>query len=139
MAEFPSSALPGGVEWLSTLGGARLLRIPAGPGDAPALILRTGDGEEHRIEPGPEARFSRHIGYLVPSGMTWSVGLLLWPPGATHAARGDHRAAPPPAGRANAAPRDRRRLDAATAPVDGATIARYRRRDRARARARPGP
>ena len=62
MAESPSSALPGGVEWLPALGGARLLRAEV-RGEPPALILTPRTGAEHRIEPGPEARFDATTTY----------------------------------------------------------------------------
>src|SRR4051795_6116165 len=81
VAESPSSALPGGVEWLPALGGAHLLRAELGRGDPPALILQSELGDEHRVEPGPEARFSRSTDYLVPAGLLWSVASLLWPDG----------------------------------------------------------
>src|ERR1700754_5143371 len=81
MAESPSSALPGGVEWLSALGGARLLRAEVGPGEAPALVLKTVTGGEHRIEPGPSARFSRSTDYLVPAEVDWTAAWLQWPDG----------------------------------------------------------
>ncbi len=81
MAESPSAALPGGVEWLPALGGARLLRAEAGPGAPPALILSVAGGAEHRIEPGPEARFNRHLEYLVPGELAWDRASLAWPDG----------------------------------------------------------
>src|SRR3954453_22397929 len=81
VAESPSSALPGGVEWLPALGGAHLLRAEVGRGDPPVLILQSASGAEHRIEPGPEARFSRSTDYLVPAGLRWAVASLAWPDG----------------------------------------------------------
>ena len=81
MAESPSSTLPGGVEWLPALGGAHLLRAEVGRGDPPVLILQSESGKEHRIEPGPEARFSRSTDFLVPAGLRWSVAALQWPDG----------------------------------------------------------
>ena len=81
VAESPSSALPAGVEWLPALGGAHLLRAEVGRGDPPVLILQSASGAEHRIEPGPEARFSRSTDYLVPAGLRWSVAALQWPDG----------------------------------------------------------
>src|SRR4051812_49650744 len=81
VAESPSSALPGGVEWLPALGGAHLLRAEFGRGDPPALVLQSASGTEHRIEPGPEARFSRSTDFLVPAGLRWAVAALQWPDG----------------------------------------------------------
>src|SRR4051812_13948516 len=81
VAESPSSALPGGVEWLPALGGAHLLRAEFGRGDPPALVLQSASGTEHRIEPGPEARFSHSTDFLVPAGLRWSVAALQWPDG----------------------------------------------------------
>src|SRR3954451_9401180 len=81
VAESPSSVLPGGVEWLPALGGAHLLRAEVGRGDPPVLILQSAIGAEHRIEPGPETRFSRSTDYLVPAGLRWSTACLHWPDG----------------------------------------------------------
>src|SRR3954466_5733470 len=81
VAESPSSALPGGVEWLPAFGGAHLLRAELGRGEPPTLILQAADGTEHRVDPGPEARFSRATNYLVPTGVRWSAALLAWPDG----------------------------------------------------------
>ena len=36
-------------------------------------------GAEHRVEPGPEARFSRSTDYLVPAGLRWSAAALCGP------------------------------------------------------------
>src|SRR4051794_21046418 len=81
VAESPSSALPGGVEWLPALGGAHLLRAEIGRGDPPVLVLQSASGTEHRIDPGPEARFSRSTDFLVPAGLRWAVAALQWPDG----------------------------------------------------------
>src|SRR4051794_17627096 len=81
VAEAPSSPLPGGVEWLPPLGGARALRAEGGRGEPPVLILESAAGAEHRIEPGAEARFSRSTDFLVPAGLHWSVARLQWPDG----------------------------------------------------------
>src|SRR3954454_7094693 len=81
VAESPSSALPGGVEWLPALGGTHLLRAELGRGDPPALVLQSASGTERRIEPGPEARFSRSTDFLVPAGLRWAVAALQWPDG----------------------------------------------------------
>src|SRR4051794_17122214 len=78
MAESPSSALPGGVEWRSALGGTHLLRAEVGPGEPPILILAAPGGAEHRVEPGPQTRFSRSVDYLVPGDIPWSVARLVW-------------------------------------------------------------
>src|SRR3954447_6166885 len=126
VAESPSSALPGGVEWLPALGGAHLLRAELGRGEPPALILQAADGSEHRVEPGPEPRFSRTTDYLVPTGVRWSVALFAWadgtrallpnPPGERGEViplptrrqpaqpDGGHWAAPPPGGTTTDAP-----------------------------------
>ena len=80
MAESSSSALPGGVEWLPTLGGAHLLRAEV-RGAPPVLVLHTTEGEEQRIEPGPQARFDGTTTYMVPAGTTWSRASLAWPDG----------------------------------------------------------
>ena len=80
MAESSSSALPGGVEWLPTLGGAHLLRAEV-RGEPPVLVLHTTEGEEHRIEPGPQARYDGTTTYMVPAGLAWSRASLMWPDG----------------------------------------------------------
>src|SRR3954451_20590171 len=131
VAESPSSVLPGGVEWLPALGGAHLLRAEVGRGDPPVLILESASGAEHRIEAGPEARFSRTTDYLVPAGLRWSVASLHWadgtrallpnpladrgeviplptrraePPAADPASEPLHWTAPPPDGAPDASP-----------------------------------
>src|SRR3954451_8102984 len=81
VAESPSSALPGSVEWLPALGGAHLLRAEVGRGDPPALILELAAGGEQRIDAGPAARFSRSADYLVPAGVRWSRAALEWADG----------------------------------------------------------
>ncbi|MDA0185682.1 hypothetical protein OJ997_35585, partial [Solirubrobacter phytolaccae] len=93
MAESPSSALPGGVQWLPALGGALLLRAEIGRGDPPALVLQSRGGE-HRIESGPQTRFNRSADFLVPAGLRWAVAVLVWPDGTRAVLPG------PPAGRA---------------------------------------
>ena len=80
MAESSSSALPGGVEWLPTLGGAHLLRAEV-RGEPPVLVLHTTEGEEHRVEPGPQARYDGSTTYMVPAGLAWSRASLMWPDG----------------------------------------------------------
>ena len=80
MAESSSSALPGGVEWLPTLGGAHLLRVDV-RGAPPVLVLHTKQGSEQRIEPGPQARFDGTTTYMVPAGIMWSRASLAWPDG----------------------------------------------------------
>src|SRR4051812_4009768 len=80
MAESSSTALPGGVEWLPALGGARLLRAEV-QGEPPVLVLYTDAGDERRIEPGPPARFDGTTDYLVPAGLSWSRASLHWPDG----------------------------------------------------------
>ena len=71
MAESSSSALPGGVEWLPPSAAPHLLRA-----EVRATRRRWSctppAGEEHRIEPGPQARFDAHDDYLVPAGPGWS-------------------------------------------------------------------
>ena len=80
MAESSSSALPGGVEWLPTLGGAHLLRADV-RGAPPVLVLHSTQGDEQRIEPGPQARFDGTTTYMVPAGIMWSRASLAWPDG----------------------------------------------------------
>jgi hypothetical protein len=81
MAESPSSALPGGVEWLPARGGDRLLRAHVGSGEPAALILRTTDGSEHHIQARPGTRFSPYTEFLVPAGLSWATAWLQWPDG----------------------------------------------------------
>ena len=80
MAESSSSALPGGVEWLPTLGGAHLLRAEV-RGEPPVLVLHTTEGEEHRIDAGPQARYDGTTTYMVPAGLAFSRAALMWPDG----------------------------------------------------------
>ncbi len=94
MAESPSSALPGGVQWLPAIGGAHLLRAEVGRGEPPTLVLQSARGEEHRITAGPQTRFNRSADFLIPAGLRWAVAVLVWQDG-TRAVLPD-----PPAGRA---------------------------------------
>ncbi len=82
MAESPSPALPGGVQWLPAMGGAHVLRVEFGRGEPPALVLQSARTGEHRIEPGPRARFNRTADFLVPAGLSWTVAVLVWEDGA---------------------------------------------------------
>lgn len=81
MAESPSSALPGGVQWLPAIGGAHLLRAEVGRGEPPTLVLQSQRGGDHRIAPGPQTRFSRSADFLIPAGLRWSIATLVWPNG----------------------------------------------------------
>ncbi len=77
MAKSSSSTVPGDVEWLPGPGGSRVLRIhPASP-EPPALMLRSADGTEVRVEarPGPDTE------YDIPSELDWSTAWLQWPDG----------------------------------------------------------
>ncbi|MDA0174826.1 hypothetical protein OJ998_37345, partial [Solirubrobacter taibaiensis] len=94
MAESPSSALPGGVQWLPAIGGAHLLRAEVGRGEPPTLVLQSAGGGEHRITAGPQTRFNRSADFLIPAGLRWAVAVLVWQDG-TRAVLPD-----PPAGRA---------------------------------------
>jgi hypothetical protein len=95
MVEFPTSAHPGdptlpvvdAVEWLPSLGGARLLRVRGRSTTeaCPTLVLHA-DAHEHRLRTRFEPRFTRDAdwrgSYLVTPDLIaagWTAAWLEWP------------------------------------------------------------